>query len=701
MKIEKILHGSAHNLARFSGDLVSALEKAIAEKGGRFYAQCAVREKRIIMVPEEVVRQLYAMELMQKYGYPLARLRMEYPVHFGREVKRADIVVMDEQRPDTPYIIVEVKKPKARDGKEQLRSYCHATGATMAVWNNGAQKTHYHRKNPNYFEEIRDIPQAGQSLRDILQVRWTLDDLMEQDKLVNEGVSLKEVIENLEDEVLSNAGVDTFEEVFKLVYAKLYDEWLAGSHPESRQENLRFHNAGECDSELKSKISALFDGAKEKWPGVFPADSGIDLTPPHLAVCVGSLERVKLLNSNLDVVDDAFEFLVNKEAKGDKGQFFTPRYVIDMCVKMLDPDEKEYMIDPAAGSSGFPIHTIFHVWKKILARKGKKQSHLFTLERKPRECEDYVANRVFAIDFDLRAVRVSRALNLIAGDGQSNVLHLNTLDYENWKNRTDDEKWRDIYGHGERGLRKLRKEKGSARDHRFDIVMANPPFAGDIRQGEIIQRYELGKKMARRVVNSDKPTREKGWHEKISRHILFIERNLQFLKPGGRMAIVLPQGIFSNVTNWVEREFIAKHCRILAVVGLHPNIFKPHTAPKTSVLFVQKWNDDPNEGALCPHKEGYKIFFATMQKPGKDNSGEKVFVQRPKTKNKGKNGKDTEPLLDGNGHLIIDHDLFNLWSHHFADNGGDEIKKRLDSPGIAEAFLEFAKKEGFSFVKKP
>ena len=699
MKIEKILHGSAHHLARFDGGLVSALEKAIAEKGGRFYAQCAVREKRIIMVPEEVVRQLYAMELMQKYGYPLARLRMEYPVHFGREVKRADIVVMDEQRPDTPYIIVEVKKPKARDGKEQLRSYCHATGATMAVWNNGAQKTHYHRKNPNYFEEIRDIPQAGQSLRDILQVRWTLDDLEEKNKLVNGGVSLRDVIENLEDEVLANSGVDTFEEVFKLVYAKLYDEWLAGSHPESRKENLRFHNAGECDSELKDKISALFDSAQKKWPGVFPAASGIDLTPPHLAVCVGSLEAVKLLNSNLDVVDDAFEFLINKAAKGDKGQYFTPRYVIDMCVKMLDPDEKEYMIDPAAGSSGFPIHTIFHVWKKILAQKGKKQSHLFTGKRKPRECEDYVENRVFALDFDPRAVRVSRALNLIAGDGQTNVLHLNTLDYESWKDHADDEKWRDIYGHGEKGLRGLRKEKNNARDYRFDIVMANPPFAGDIRQGEIIQRYELGKKVPRR--NGGKTTaREKGWHDKMSRHVLFIERNLQFLKPGGRMAIVLPQGIFSNVTNWVEREFIAKHCRILAVVGLHTNTFKPHTGTKTSVLFVQKWNDDAKAGPLCPRKDDYKIFFATMQKPGKDNSGEKIVVRRRKTKNNGKNGGDAEPLLDANGHLIIDHDLFNLWSHHFADNGDDEIKKRLNSPGIADAFLEFARKEELSFAKK-
>ncbi len=697
MKIEKILRSSAHHIARFGAHLVEKLEKSLSEKGGRFYAGCVVRKKQVRMTPEEIVRQLFAMELTEKYGYPPERLSLEHPVHFGREVKKADIAVMDENNRDTVYIVAEIKKPSARDGKQQLRSYCNATGATMAIWTNGRQTAFYHRKDPNYFEEIRDIPKAGQSLRDILQIRWTLDDLVKQDKLAHEGVSLKDVIENLEDEVLANAGVDTFEEVFKLIYAKLYDEWFAGSHPDNRGGNLRFHNAGETDEELKKKIAELFDSAKAKWPGVFPEDSGIELGASHLAICIGSLERVKLLNSNLDVVDDAFEYLINKESKGEKGQYFTPRYVIDMCVKMLDPGEKENLIDPAAGSSGFPIHAIFHVWKKILARKGKKQSHLFTIERKPPECEEYVQKRVFALDFDKRAVRVSRALNLIAGDGQTNVLLLNTLDYERWKDRADEQEWRDIYGHGERGLRKLRENKESARDHRFDIVMANPPFAGDIREGNIIRRYELGRKYARRK-GVKTPTRLKEWHEKISRHILFIERNLQFLKPGGRMAIVLPQGIFNNATNEGERSFIAERCRILAVVGLHGNTFKPHTGTKTSVLFVQKWNDDPKAGPLCPRKEDYNIFFATMQKPGKDNSGDKIHIRRPESEI-----NDDAPgfLLDSSGHLVPDHDLFNLWSHHFADNGGDAaVKKRLDSPGIAEAFLEFAKKEGLSFIKK-
>ena len=138
------------------------------------------------------------------------------------------------------------------------------------------------------------------------------------------------------------------------------------------------------------------------------------------------------------------------------------------------------------------------------------------------------------------------------------------------------------------------------------------------------------------------------------------------------MAIVLPQGRFNNSSDKSLREYIADRCRILAVVGLHGNVFKPHTGTKTSVLFVQKWDD-----VLCPKVDDYNIFFATMQEPSKDNSGEKIY----------RNIIDEEgynvPLLDSHGHLIVKHDLFN--------------HDGLTQDGIAEAFAEFAKKEHLSF----
>ena len=203
-------------------------------------------------------------------------------------------------------------------------------------------------------------------------------------------------------------------------------------------------------------------------------------------------------------------------------------------------------------------------------------------------------------------------------------------------------------------LRKLQKRKGDNRDFNFDIVMANPPFAGDIKETSILQRYELAKK-------------ENGkFADKLGRDILFIERNLDFLKPGGRMAIVLPQGRFNNSSDKYIRDYIAERCRILAVVGLHGNVFKPHTGTKTSVLFVQKWDEK-----LCPKKDDYNIFFATMQKPSKDNSGDKIYLKE--TDSKG----ETKYKLDEHGHLIVDHDLFN--------------HDGLTQDGIAEAFAEFVK----------
>lgn len=660
MKLSQILKDSNYQLTQFTQEHITKLEQSIVLKSSKNgdvpYAQCLVRKKEIKLTPEETVRQLYLLKLHNEYGYPYERMELEYSVVFGREKKRADIVIFDKDMPNSVYIMVELKKPKLKDGKEQLKSYCNATGAPIGVWTNGDSISYYNRRDPNYFKDIPNIPSVHEKLSDILQERWTIDDLIKNDKIATQRKSLKDLVIEMEDEVLANAGVDVFEELFQLIFTKLYDE-MESTRNKSR--HLEFRNYGDTESELKSKIQALFDKAKKKWKGVFEESSKISLSPSHLAICVSSLEEVKLFNSNLDVVDEAFEYLINKSSKGEKGQYFTPRYVIDMCVKMLDPKPSETVIDTAAGSCGFPVHAIFHVWEKQLKKKGLERSHLFTAEEKLPEQLDYVQEKVFAIDFDEKAVRVARTLNLIAGDGQTNVLHLNTLDYERWGDNTKDENWMKIYGNGWWKLEELRKTKNENRDFQFDVLMANPPFAGDIKETRILARYELGK-------NS------KGKQQsKVGRDILFIERNLDFLKDGGRMAIVLPQGRFNNSSDKYIRDFIAERCRILAVVGLHGNVFKPHTGTKTSVLFVQKWHDE-----LCPKVEDYPIFFATMQSPSKDNSGDKIYVKNT----------DGTPILDSHGHLIVAHDLFN--------------HDGVTQDGIAEAFIEFAKKEKLSFVGK-
>jgi type I restriction enzyme M protein len=676
--LRTILKDSNYDFTLFEPEELEALVQRITIQTVRgketFYVDCIVRGKPIVLKPEEVIRQLIAAQLIHRYRYSKKRIAFEHPIHFGREVKRADIVIFDKDRPTVEYIIGEIKIPRLQDGKNQLKSYTNATGAPMAVWTNGRQISFYHRKDPNYFQDITDLPTADQTLADILKERFTLKDLIIKDKIPNEGKTLKELIKEMEEEVLANAGVDVFEEVFKLIFTKLYDEQKSrqdkpiinyfigqlneedrgdfekikeavGKVDDARFRVLEFRNTGQSEGELRTKIQNLFDEAKKEWVGVFSPESKITLTPSHLAICVSSLENVKLFNSNLQIVDEAFEYLVNKSSRGEKGQYFTPRHVIDMCVKMLNPKRGEYMIDPAAGSCGFPVHTIFHM-----------TGHLFSADEiTPDEKADVL--KVFGIDFDEKVVRVARTLNLIAGDGETNVLHLNALDYERWDETTEAREWQAAYGKGYRRLSDLQVTRNNPKQFKFDLLMANPPFAGDIKESRLIHKYDLGFNSGGKFQN------------KVGRDILFIERNLDFLKPGGRMAIVLPQGRFNNTSDKQIRDFIAERGRILAVVGLHGNTFKPHTGTKTSVLLVQKW--DP---VLCPKVDDYPIFFAVSEKGGKDNSGDYVYVT---------NGNG-ERKLDKSGHFIINQDLH---------NHGGELPD-----GIAEAFMDFAKTQGFSFV---
>ena len=158
----------------------------------------------------------------------------------------------------------------------------------------------------------------------------TLAQLTEWDKLVTERLSLKDVILDLENLVLANAGVDAFEEVFKLIYAKLYDEWNA-ARPGGQY--LQFRVLDDPDEQaFYNRINSLFNRAKDQWRGVFLPGERIDLTPGHLVTCVSFLQDIKLFNSNLQVIDEAFEYLMTEVGKGKKGQYFTPRHAIDMAV---------------------------------------------------------------------------------------------------------------------------------------------------------------------------------------------------------------------------------------------------------------------------------------------------------------------------------------------------------------------------------
>jgi len=325
--ISEVLKGSKHSGSLFSDAEIHNLEKDIFIQQGKnpsdahqitlfaesesdyeiqaldkrkYLIHCPIRNKKVVLKPEELIRQLYLRRLLDKnrYDYSEDRIKVEYPVHMGRGTakKRADIVILNEKETDAVDIVIEIKKPTLKDGKDQLDSYFHATGAPMGVWTNGEQISHYRRKPPNHFEDINDIPKAHESLEDMLNESFTIKELILKDKLTKERKTLKEVILELEDDVLANSGKDVFEEVFKLIFTKLYDEYMSRKDKEfierrQRQNvniidipnddfrKMEFRNTGQSDSELKEKIQKLFEKAKDLWQGVFPSDSKFVLPP--------------------------------------------------------------------------------------------------------------------------------------------------------------------------------------------------------------------------------------------------------------------------------------------------------------------------------------------------------------------------------------------------------------------------------------
>ena len=537
--------------------------------------------------PEEIVRQLWVYKLIHQYDYKADEIDLEASVQFGTEVgtKSADIIVYSDNTKETPKIIVECKKPKRKDGIEQLKSYMNAKGAPVAVWSNGSDSIIIYRPYPAQFDDtLFDIPKRDQAPKDVLETKKTLLQLKKD-------FNFKKIIQDMEELVLADSGKDEFNEIFKLIFAKIWDEKEALEN--RKDKTVEFGKALDPDITF-DRINGLFKKACEEWPGIFKENEDIELAKRHLQVCVGPIEGVRLMGSNLRIMDDAFEYLLTTEAKKKKGQFFTPRHVVEMCVRMLNPTQKEYVMDPSCGSGGFLLHAMDWCYPADDNEKRELRKH------------KYAAKYLWGVDFEARAAKTSRALMLIAGDGHTNIFRpdVSSLDPRTWfENNSGQELMR--------GLRQAKltaakipeqetlKDEDKAWEYfdelKFDIILANPPFAGEMKDRKMLVHYDLAKPALKRAGDDKAPKEE--------RDVLFIERILKMLRPGGRAAIVLPQGKFNNSSLAFIREWILRKARLLAVVGLHPNTFKPHTGTKTSVLFVQKYTEQQLADIAWVHDE--------------------------------------------------------------------------------------------------
>ncbi len=391
---------------------------------------------------------------------------------------------------------------------------------------------------------------------------------------INRAGDLESLFLRLEELVLANSGEDEFEEIFKLLIAKLWDE-RCGREP-------RFHvHADGCKT--FDAICALLREASKEWPGILESLDPA-LSHEHLEVCVEAVARHSVADEDFQIMDGFFEFLVSRTAKGAKGQYFTPRHVVELCVRMMQPKSDDVILDPACGSGGFLVHALNYIRSREELPKGALLK--------------FCQSNLWGFDIDPRAVRVAKTLMVLAGDGSANILRLNSLLVPTMAGlflRNGDTEpsltVEDIC------RTRFRKHKG------FDLILTNPPFAGEVCENQILESYTLGKKKVR-----------------VERDILFVERCVRLLKPGGRLAIVLPHNKFAADTLSPLREWVLKNSRVLAVVGLGRNTFLPHTHQKASILFLERNLPDINP------KRDYRIFFAISERDGKNSKGQFQFL---------------------------------------------------------------------------
>jgi type I restriction enzyme M protein len=615
---------------------------------------CAKRERWLRAKPEEVVRQLFVIWTQDTLKYPLARIKVEWAVQMGQdaEKERTDIAIFSDDACTDPYILFELKKPESKEGLEQLRSYLNWTGSFFGCWSNGGDYSFQLReeeptskKAPYKYRTIARLPRLGEDLKDILKPLT----YAELQPIPN----LRGLIVQLEHDALANAGVNAFDELFKLFFAKLHDEFQPKKKP---TDPVDFRVPMGSPELVYKRLNDLFEAAKKRphWSDIFDEGEKLKLRGDALKLCASALEGHSLAKTDLEVVDAAFEYLINPEQKGQKGQYFTPRPVVKMAVKMLNPQDGEKVIDPACGSCGFLIHTIRHVQKLY----GWNRDKLYK----------YANEHLYAVDFDDRLKKVAKTMMIIAGDGKANVFCVNSLDIREWQNSD--------------ASKRIGEFAKNIKDGEFDIVLTNPPFAGKITGKTQLAGYDLYELAMTGALKEDEddeeaesgedePEKKATTKRKVAgmrRDILFIERCLDLLRPGGRMAIVLPQGNLNNLGTRGLRAYIGDRARLLAVVGLHGNTFKPFTNTKTSVLFLQKWGGEAGD----PIKS-YPVFMATSQRSGKDSSGEYVY----RVTDGYIVDEDGIPIIQSGKSASIDHDL-------------DEI---------AEAFVKWGKEQAFTFLE--
>lgn len=546
--------------------------------------------------PEEIEAvQPLAHILVEDYGYPKANIlthpqyRVKVRPSDNNKSYPVDIAVFnnDKKDEDSILLICECKSKSRKDGITQLQDYLRFSKAQLGMWYNGAERCYIRKFEQNGkvdFEEIPNIPRYGESVDSIGMLKRSQ---------LRPTHNLKSLFRAIRNYLAANAVGVTRDEVLAqqligLIFCKIYDEtWSAPDDTVQFRTELR-----ESSTVTIQRIKRLFENVKRKYPAVFAASEEITLDSHSVTYVVGELQNYCIVDSERDVVADAFEVFIGHALKGGQGQFFTPRNIIRMMVNILDPQPSDYIIDPACGSGGFLIEVLRNIQNKLEEESKKYKWNTRILQSET----DEAASHINGIDKDSFLAKVAKAYMAIFGYDKAGVFCEDSLDLpQNWALAT----------------------KGQVALGKYNVLLTNPPFGSKIpvTGRDKLSQYDLAKKWK---FNKKKNVWEAGkLQESESPQVLFIERDLDLLANYGRMAIVLPDGIFGNDNFGYIRHWLSERGRILAIVDIPVETFQPNTATKTSVLFFQKL---PKEEI----PKDYDIFMAIARTCGHDRRGKEI-----------------------------------------------------------------------------
>lgn len=586
--------------------------------------------------PEEYVRQTIEKRLVNEHKYMPSQVQIEYTLQVGSRKPRADIVIWDRDATDHTQrnikLIIECKKEtvdarNAKDGIGQLQSYMSVcTNCEWGMWTNSVQKYVFRKtvdESGNIeFMEYNDIPSADGNLDDVNRPsRKSLKNASDDNLLF--------VFKTCHNHIYVNDGMQkqpAFFELLKVIFCKIEDE-------RNIPKLLEFYTTSEERSNpdgqltVQKRISNIFQRVKKRHGKIFDANDEIKLTPRSLAYIVSELQRYSLLNTNIDIKGKAYEEIVGANLRGDRGEFFTPRNVMKMAVEMINPKISERVVDTSCGTGGFVVTAMTHVIEQIersfVEELGveKKDWDADTIRVFQDKISEVAGTYFFGFDINPDLVKATKMNMVMNNDGSGNILQTNSL--------LPPHEWSDEFR--TRLAEALGIQKSTIRNHKsiefFDVIVTNPPFGSKIpiKDKNILEQFDLA-----HIWENDK---KKGtWsmtdrlQSSVPPEILFIERCTQFLVPGGRLGIVLPDSILGSPGLGYIREWLIQNHRIVASIDLHQDTFQPRNGTQTSVLFLQKKTQTQKD---TEEKSGqmadYNIFMAMVEKIGHDKRGNPLF----------------------------------------------------------------------------